>query len=121
MRQRAGLGEGRLGCIIWLVVLLLVGLIAYKAIPIKLAASQLYDYMDDQARFGGRASSAALRENVIKRAKQLGLPVTARNVTVKKTGGVIHMQCKFAAPVDLLGYTYMWDFDLVVDRQIFIF
>lgn len=121
MRPRASVGEGKLGCFIWLAVLLLVSLIAYKAIPIKLAASQLYDYMDDQARFSGRASSAALRDNVLKRAKQLELPVTARNITVKKSGGMIYMQCKFTAPVEVLGYTYMWDFDLVVDRQIFIF
>jgi hypothetical protein len=106
---------------LWLAVLLLVGLIAYRAIPIKIAASQLYDYMDDQARFGGRASSAALRANILRRAKELELPVTARNITVQKRGGMVRMQCKFTAPVNVLGYTYDWDFDLVVDRQIFIF
>ena len=121
MRRRAGIGEGKLGCILWLVVLLLVGLIAYRAIPIKIAASELYDYMDDQARFSGRASAAALKANVLRRAKELELPVTARDVTVQKRGGTVRMQCKFTAPVNVLGYTYNWDFDLVVDRQIFIF
>ncbi len=121
MRRSAGLGQGKVGCILWLVVLLVVGLVAYRAIPIKIAASQLYDYMDDQARFGGRASAAALRANVLRRAKELDLPVTARDITVRKKGGTIRMQCKFTAPVNVLGYTYNWDFDLVVDRQIFIF
>ena len=40
---------------------------------------------------------------------------------VKKTGGVIRMECNFTVPLNILGYTYNWDFDLVVDRQIFIF
>ena len=121
MRRTAGLGEGKLGCILWLVVLGLAGLIAYEAIPVKLASSQLYDYMDDQARFGARTPSGAIKTRILKRAKDLELPVTERDVTVKKSGGVIRMTCKFTVPVKILGYTYNWDFDLVVDRQIFIF
>lgn len=121
MRRRAGIGDGRLGCILWLVVLGLAVFIAWKAIPVKLAATQLYDYMDDQARFGARASSEALRARILKRAKDLDLPLTARNLMVKKSGGVIRMECRFTVPLNVLGYTYNWDFELVVDRQIFIF
>ena len=121
MRRTAGLGEGKLGCFIWLAVLLLAGLIAYKALPVKLASTQLYDYMDDQARFGARVPAATLKGRVLNRAKQLHLPVTTKDLTVSKRGGIIHMECKFTAPVDVLGFTYNWDFDLEVDRQIFIF
>lgn len=121
MRPTAGRGEGKIGCVIWLLVLLLAGLVAYKALPIKLASTQLYDYMDDQARFGARTPSETLKGRVLKRAKQLNLPVTPKDLTVKKTGGVIRMECRFTVPVSVLGFTYNWDFDLVVDRQIFIF
>ena len=121
MKRTAGLGEGKLGCIIWLVVLILAGLIAFKAIPVKLASTQLYDYMDDQARFGARVSPATLKGRVLNRAKELDLPVTAKDLTVTKAGGVIRMACKFTAPVNILGFTYNWDFDLEIDRQIFIF
>ncbi len=121
MRHRPGLGEGRLGCIIWLVILLLAGLIAYEALPVKLNATQLYDYMDDQARFGARVPSSTLKARVLKRAKELDLPLKAEDLKVSKSGGVIRMQCSFTVPVKVLGYTYDWDFDLEVDRQIFIF
>ena len=121
MRHRPGLGEGRLGCIIWVVILLLCGLIAYKALPVKLNATQLYDYMDDQARFGARVSSSTLKARVLKRAQDLDLPVKASDIKVSKTGGVIRMQCTFTVPVDILGFTYDWDFNLEVDRQVFIF
>ncbi len=47
--------------------------------------------------------------------------MTKNDVTVAKKGGMIHMQCKFTAPVKVLGYTYDWDFDLQVDRRIFVF
>ena len=121
MRHRPGLGEGRVGCIIWAAILLLSGLIAYKALPVKLNASQLYDYMDDQARFGARVSSNTLKNRVLKRAKELDLPVTEKDIKVSKSGGVIRMQCNFTVPVDILGFTYNWDFNLEVDRQVFIF
>ena len=121
MTRSAGLGEGKLGCIIWLAVLLLAGIVAYEAIPVKLASAELYDYMDDQARFGARASSSALKANVLKKAKDLDLPVTKNDITVTKTGGIIRMRCKFTKPVNVLGFTYNWDFDLQVDRRIFIF
>ena len=114
-------GEGKLGCFLWLVVLALAGLIAYQAIPIKLASAQLYDYMDDQARFGARTSAGNLKSMVLKRAQELDLPVTKDDLTVTKSGGMIHMRCKFTAPLNILGFTYDWDFDLKVDRQIFLF
>lgn len=118
---RRSSGDGKLGCILWLAVLVLAGLIAFEAIPVKLASAELYDYMDDQARFGARASSKRLKANVLRKAKDLELPVTSRDVTVTKTGGVIRMRCKYTAPVTVLGFTYNWDFDLKVDRRIFIF
>ena len=121
MRRAASLGEGKLGCVIWATVFVLAGLVAYKAIPVKLAAAELYDYMDDQARFGARNSSNALKKGVLRKAKELDLPVTERNVTVKKEGGMVRMRCTYTVPVEILGFTYNWDFNLEVDRQIFIF
>ncbi|MFQ5348998.1 MAG: hypothetical protein ACE5EG_00990 [Thermoanaerobaculia bacterium] len=121
MRRKAGLGEGKLGCILWLLVLALAGLIAYRAIPVKLASTQLYDYMDEQARFGSRTSSNVLKARILKRAKELDLPVTKKDITVTKAGGLIRMRCAFTAPVNILGYVYDWEFNLEVDRQIFIF
>ena len=121
MRYRPGLGEGKLGCAIWGFILVLAGLIAFKAIPVKINAMELYDYMDDQARFGARVSTNALKTRVLNRAKELGLPVEPKDLSVAKTGGVIRMRCKFTVPVTILGFTYNWDFNLEVDRQVFIF
>ena len=121
MRRPAGLGEGKLGCILWLAILVLAGLIAYKAIPVKIAASQLYDYMDDQARFGARVSTDGLRTRILNRAKELDLPVTSRDIKVLKRGGIIRMECNFTVPLDLLGFEYNWDFNLEVERQVFVF
>lgn len=121
MRYRSGLGEGKLGCVIWLAILVLAGYLAYTAIPVKLASTQLYDYMDDQARFGARVSTNALKSRVLDRAKELELPVTKDDLVVTKKGGVILMECTFTVPINVLGFTYDWDFDLEVDRKVFIY
>ena len=121
MRRTAGLGEGKLGCVIWAGVLVIAGIVAYTAIPVKLASTQLYDYMDDQARFGARVPPQALKARILNRAKELELPVTERDITVKKTGGMIRMECSFTVPLNILGFTYDWDFDLELERQVFIF
>ena len=121
MRRTTGRGEGKLGCVIWAVIFILAGLVAYKAIPVKLAAAELYDYMDDQARFGARNSSNALKSGILRKAKELELPVNSKDVTVEKRGGMVRMRCNYTVPVEVLGFTYDWDFNLEVDRQIFIF
>lgn len=121
MRRAGAIGDSKLGCILWLAVLAIFVLIAVKAVPVKIAASELYDYMDEQARFGGRASAQALRDRILRKAQDLDLPVERKDVKVAKRGGIIKMNCTFTVPLEFPGYTYNWDFDLEVERQIFIF
>lgn len=120
MRSVSRSGEGKLGCVIWLVILALAVFVAWKAVPIKLKATELYDFMEEQARFAGRASDDALRTRILRRAQQLQLPVTNKNIKVERLGGRIRMTCTFTVPLELVGYTYDWDFNLVVDRLIFV-
>ncbi len=114
-------GDSKLGCILWLAVLAVFVLIAVKAVPVKLAATELYDYMDEQARFAGRASPEALKARILRRAKELELPVENKNISVERRGGTVRMRCTFTVPVEFPGYTYNWDFDLLVDRKVFLF
>ena len=51
-RTRGTRGEGRIGCILWLAVLALIGYGLYKVIPVKIATSTFYDFMQEEAAFG---------------------------------------------------------------------
>src|SRR3954447_21201237 len=74
MPRRSERGEGNLGCILWLLALGLATLIAWKAVPVKVQSTQLYDYMDELAKFSAaRTPPDQLEKMIIDRAKQLDI------------------------------------------------
>lgn len=119
-RSRAQLGDGKLGCLLWLLLVGIGGMIAFKAIPVKIATSQLYDFMVEQAKFSTRSSTDAIENRIVRRARDLDLPVDKKAVKVTRMGDRIRMQARFTVPLEFPGYTYYWDFDLEVDRPVFM-
>jgi hypothetical protein len=123
-RRGSERGEGNLGCILWLAVLGLAVLIAVKMVPIKIATSQLNDFMEQQAQVAGGAPPEAIAKNILDKAKELDLPLAKEDVHVEKIGGMvpkIRMRAVFTVPVDFPGHTYLWHFDLQMNRDIYIF
>jgi hypothetical protein len=119
-RIRRESGEGKLGCILWLCVLAIGILIGYKAIPVKLSTSELYDFMVEQAKFGANNPPEAIKRTILDRARELELPVTDENLSVERIGNRIRMRTKFAIPLEFPGYVYIWNFDFEIDRPVFI-
>lgn len=120
-RSRAQAGDGKVGCILWALVVALGALIAWKTIPVKIASSELYDFMVEQAKFGARLSPERVKRLIVERADDLDLPLDAKNVSVNKTYGRVRMRAYFVVPLEFPGYVYDWEFDLEVDRPIFVF
>jgi len=120
-RRFAERGEGNFGCILWIAVLGLAVLIGVKMVPVKIASSQLYDYMEEQSKFAATAAPEALAKGIVGKAKDLELPVTKDDVKVERVGDNIRMRAVFTVPVEFPGYTYLWHFDHQVNRPIFIF
>ena len=122
MRKRiAERGEGNLGCILWLLVLGLAVLISWKLVPVKIASAELYDFMDEQAKFAGANTTAEdVKKNILQRAKELNLPLDKDHVKVERIGDRIRMEAEYTVPVEFPGYTYNWHFRHELDRPIFI-
>lgn len=122
MRRRiAERGEGNLGCILWLLVLGLAILIAWKAVPVKIASAELHDFMEEVARATGvNSTSEEVKKAILQRAAELKLPVNKEDVTVEKQGDRIRMRAEYVVPVEFPGYTYQWHFVHELDRPIFI-
>jgi hypothetical protein len=115
-------GQGKIGCFLWLLGLAIAGLMAFKMIPVRIQSAELYDFMDEQAKWAANRPSEAIKKSIVDRARELELPLDPDNVKVEKlTGDRIRMEAKFTVPVEFPGYTYMWNFHHQVDRQIFIF
>ena len=120
MRRNRQAGEGLAGCLFWLAILGIVLMIGFKMAPIKIKSSQLYDYMVEQAKFSGRTPPTAMKRRILNKARELGLPVTEKNLEVVRGGGRITMRCRYTVTIDFYVYQYVWEFDHVVDRPIFI-
>lgn len=122
MRKRiAERGEGNLGCVMWLVVLGLAVLISWKMIPVKVASAEMYDFMDEQAKFTSVNTTAEeVKKNILAKAAQLKLPLDPANVTVERVGDSIRMRAEYTVPVQFPGYTYNWHFVHELDRPIFV-
>jgi|1186.fasta_scaffold210380_2 hypothetical protein len=120
-RRRSERGEGNLGCILWVTALALVALIAWKAVPVKIQSSELYDYMDELAKFhSARTPPEELVKMIMDRAHGLGIPMQKGDVKVERNGDRIFMEVEYTVPLDILGMTYQWHFHQKLDRPIFI-
>jgi hypothetical protein len=121
MNQRARrAGDSKLGCAVWLLALVVVALICWKAIPVKLASAELYDYMEEQAKFAGNAPPEVLKKQILQKARELELPVSEKQLVVERLGDNIRMHCFYEVPLEFPGYTYIWKFEHLIRRPVFI-
>jgi hypothetical protein len=120
-RSRGQAGDGKLGCIVWTLVVLAAALVAWRVIPVKIASSQLYDFMVEQAKWAGSTPPEAIEKRILSKAQELNLPIDPKKVSAVRYGDNIRMRAQFTVPLEFPGYTYNWDFDLQVDRPIYIF
>ena len=120
-RRKLERGEGNLGCILWLAALGIAVLIAWKAVPVKMQSTELYDFMDETAKFRAeRTPPEELEKQIVDRAKQLDIPLDKKNVKVERKGDRIYIEVEYTIPVEFPGYTYQWHFRQTLDRPIFI-
>ncbi len=117
-RQR---GEGKLGCMLWLALFLAIIMFGWKTLPVKTSSSRLKDFMVEQSKFAKDASRQQIANRILKKANQLRLPVTIKDIEVRKTSARVEMRCRYTVPIEFPLYTYNWNFDLLVDRTIFYF
>lgn len=117
--RRFSAGDSKLGCFIWLALLGIFVMVALKAVPIKIHSSQLYDFMENQAKFSRRPTASLLKKRIIGKGKALGLPVNEQNVKTRVGGARVVMEVKYMVPLEFPGYTYEWEFDYKVDRPVF--
>jgi hypothetical protein len=117
--RRIAAGDSKLGCIVWVVLLGIFVMVALKAVPVKIHSSQLYDYMEGQAKFVRRPTKELLTRRVLEKAHELELPLEKKNLKVVVGGARVIIAVKYTVPLEFPGYTYSWDFDYKVDRPVF--
>src|SRR5262245_57952167 len=118
-------GGGRrgtnLGCIIWLILVGIVGYIMWKVVPVKIATSEFYDTMQEQAAFGSIKDVKIVEFEILRKAEQLSIPVTQENLKSTKAREAITVEAHYTTTIDFFhgAYKYVWKFDPVVIRPLF--
>jgi hypothetical protein len=115
-------GAGRIGCIVWLAVL---GLLAYglsKIIPVKVATSTFYDFMQEEASFASIRPVKQLQYEILAKAKELNLPITEESLVIRKARESITIEAHYQITIDFFNgwKKYVWKEDQVVTRPIFL-
>ena len=123
MRSQSGMrGAGKIGCLLWLAVLALIGYFLYKVIPVKVATSTFYDFMQEEAAFGSIREPKQLMLELLAKARELELPITEENLKIKRTRENITIEAHYVITVDFFNgwKKYVWKFDQVVSRPTFL-
>ena len=113
-------GEGRLGLFIALLILVTGIWTGYVLIPIKVMTYEFYDAMREEARFGAvRNRDKLVHERIMKKAKQLGVPLAEKDLSVVREGGMYIITASYTVPIDLMFYKTNWVYDEKATAPIF--
>lgn len=121
-RSKAQRGEGKIGCLFWTLLLVAAAVVAWEMVPIKIRSSQLYDFMIDQAAVATyNRSEEAIKKRILRKARDLDIPLDKDHLLVKRVGDSIQMRATYTIPVEFPGYTYDWHFKHEIQRELYIF
>jgi len=120
-RSRSVRGAANVGCIVWLVILGLVGYVLWKVVPVKIATSEFYDVMQEQASFGSIKDVKFIEFEILRKAQELQIPVTKDNLKVTRSREALTVEAHYEITIDFFNgaYKYVWKFDPVVVRPTF--
>lgn len=101
-------GEGKLGCLVGLIAVVLALFVAWKMIPVKVRAAELRQMVVDEAKSAGTHNDGKIRDFILNKALENNLPVTEENIKIKRGGGNISVDVEYVVPIEFPGFTYKW-------------
>ncbi|PYS95945.1 MAG: hypothetical protein DMF50_06700 [Acidobacteria bacterium] len=103
-----------------LLVVLLGIYMGVKCVPVMINAYAFRDFLEEEARYAPmRKSDDEAKARILRKARELELPVSAKAIQYEKTSSRIDIKVKYTIPIETPVYTYQWNFDESVDLPIF--
>src|SRR5436190_12133987 len=106
--NRREAGEGNMGCIVGLVLLVIAVVVAFKIIPVKANMADLRQTCIDEGKSAGQHNDTAIMKRILAKADEVHLPVTEDNVTISRQANEITIDVDYTVPVQFPGYVYQW-------------
>ena len=118
-RSRRESGEGQLGCLFGVALLLLAVFVAWKVIPVKVRAADLRQAVIDEAKSAGTHNDEQIMKYILAKAADQQLPVTEDNVKISRRQNDITIDVNYVMPIEFPGYTYNWHLEHEAKNPIF--
>ncbi len=116
-------GDVPIGCLVGMVVTLVVVLIAIKVTPWVISVGELDKEISVLADRANRREykDPRILADILQKSEALDLPVTKKDVTIKRTSKRIKITVEYDLPIQFPGYTYVWHKRHYHDRQLIKF
>jgi hypothetical protein len=115
--MRTERGEGRVGCLLMIAVLIAAGFITYRIVPVYLDKIDFEDQLARIASEGGARNwqAEAVQLQVLELARIKDFAVSRESIRVAKAGsggaGQLRIDVQFQRTVDFAGYDYTFKFE----------
>lgn len=116
-------GEGKIGCVVSLLVLIIVGALAFKIVPVLYANNSLVNAAEDLGSRAGVMSVATLEQQLRAKAAELEIPEALAKggitftILGDRSAGTCIIKLKYTQKLDLYGaYTLPISTDKTISR-----
>ncbi len=114
-------GDVPVGCLVGGAVALIVILVAIKVAPIMIHVGELDKQIGVYADRANRReyNDKRIERAILTKAEQLDLPVTKKDISIKRTSNRIKITVVYDIPIEFPGYTYVWHKEHFHERPLF--
>jgi hypothetical protein len=112
-------GEGAFGTIVGIAVVVIVGIVIFKVVPLHIAGNSVLDAMSEQANFAGVKGLEKIQYEIFIVAQEAGTPLLLQDIKLRRQGTDIVVEAKYTQKVSVLGYQYVYTFDKSVQKPVF--
>lgn len=105
-------GSARLKFLIIFSVVAILAYVGYHYVPVRFQASQYKDFMQETVNKGAAMSrtSDVIKDQLVKNGAEYGVPANAV-ISIEELEGVLQARVQFKRPIEMIGYTYSYEFD----------
>ncbi len=119
--MRGQRGEGKIGCIISFLVLIILTAVAIKVVPVYYADNQIYDIVERKAEQAAGRNAEDMEKEIRIEIRSIGVPeaLAPKAISVRKNmsgdAGNVVVNIKYSHKVDLYG---MAEWPITVDKTL---
>ena len=114
-------GDVPVGCLVGGLVALIVALVSIKVAPIMIHVGELDKQIGVYADRANRReyNDKRIERAILAKAESLDLPVTKKDIKIKRTSNRIKITVTYKVEIEFPGYTYVWHKEHFHERPLF--